>query len=474
MSAGLPNETSIFERRTVGEIYEEIRDVYRRYPQPWVIGYSGGKDSTAVLQLVWHAIEELPPDQRQKPIFVIASDTGVENPVIASHIRHTLELVNRASDRNRLPFQARPVVPTVSDSFWVNLIGRGYPAPTSRFRWCTDRLKIKPIDRFIEEKVSQYGEVILVLGLRESESATRKQLMSTYQVEDHLLRRHASMPGAYIYAPLAEFSASDVWRYLQDVPSPWGSDNDDLATLYNRANAEERPMVIDTSTPPTGRNRFGCWVCTLTEQDASMEALIETGEAWMRPLLKFREWLNRTTVPENKREYRDIRGRDGRVILKKDGTPAARTYKLKYSKYMLERVLQIQQDVRQEGPDPNLVLISEHELFEVRRIWRTERQDWEDSVPRIFREITGHDLEWPADDDTPFDAEHKALLSSICREHDVPFELVARMLEAERQMKGMARRAGIYKALGAELAREWRSEAEILNEKPLQLKLDLS
>jgi DNA sulfur modification protein DndC len=282
------------------------------------------------------------------------------------------------------------------------------------------------------------------------------------------------MPGAYIYAPLAEFSASDVWRYLQDVPSPWGSDNDDLASLYNRANAEERPMVIDTSTPPTGRNRFGCWVCTLTEQDASMEALIETGEAWMRPLLKFREWLNRTTVPENKREYRDIRGRDGRVILKKDGTPAARTYKLKYSKYMLERVLQIQQDVRQEGPDPNLVLISEHELFEIRRIWRTERQDWEDSVPRIFRKITDHDLKWPADDDAPFDAEHKALLSSICREHDVPFELVARMLEAERQMKGMARRAGIYKALGAELAREWRSEKEILNEKPLQLKLDLS
>lgn len=474
MSTGLPNETSIFERRILPDIYNEIRNLYRRYPQPWVIGYSGGKDSTAVLQLVWKAIEGLTLHQRQKPIFVIASDTGVENPVIAGHITNTLELVKRAADKSRLPFRPRPVLPTLNDSFWVNLIGRGYPAPTSRFRWCTDRLKIKPINRFIEDKVSQYGEVILVLGLRESESATRKQLMSTYEVGDHLLRRHASMSGAYIYAPLAEFSASDVWKYLQEESSPWGGDNDDLANLYSRGHAEERPMVIDTSTPPTGSNRFGCWVCTLTKHDASMEALIETGEQWMKPLLEFRDWLNRTTIPENKREYRDIRGRDGRVILKKDGTPAARTYKFEYSKHMLRRVLEIQQVVRRQGPDPNLELISEDELFEIRRIWRTERQDWEDSVPRIFREINGSDLKWPADDDAPFDAEHKALLSSICSEYDVPFELVARMLEAERQMKGMARRAGIYKALGAELAREWRNEEEILTQKPIQLELGMS
>lgn len=473
MSTGLPNEISILEHGAVEDIYDEIRSVYRRYPQPWVIGYSGGKDSTAVVQLVWKALEGLRSDQRRKPVFVIASDTGVENPVIASYIKNTLDLVNEVADERGLPFHARPVVPKVNDSFWVNLIGRGYPAPTSRFRWCTDRLKIKPIDRFIKEKVSEHGEVILVLGLRESESATRKQLMSTYQVDDHLLRRHATMAGAYIYAPIAEFSAGDVWRYLQEVAAPWGGDNDSLAALYTRANAEERPVVIDTSTPPTGRNRFGCWVCTLTEHDASMEALIQTGEEWMKPLLEFREWLNRTTVPENKRKYRDIRGRDGRVILKRDGTPAARTYKLRYSKYMLRRLLEIQGVVRREGPEPDMELVSAQELFEIRRIWRTERQDWEDSVPRIFRDVSGHDLEWPRDDDAPFDAGHKALLSSICEEYEVPFELVARMLEAERQMRGMARRAGIYKALGAELAREWRSEKDILSEKPLQLELGL-
>lgn len=474
MSNGLPNESSVFEYRTIEDIYREIRDVYQRYPQPWVIGYSGGKDSTATLQLVWKAIKELAAAKRQKPIFVIASDTGVENPIIVDHINSTLRRVGEAAEATGLPFQAEKVVPTVNDSFWVNLIGRGYPAPTTRFRWCTDRLKIKPTNRFIEEKVTQYGEVIVVLGLRKSESATRKQLMNIYQVENHVLRRHASLPGAYIYAPIADFSAEDVWKYLQEMPSPWGGDNQELAALYSRTNADERPMVIDTSTPPTGRGRFGCWTCTVAKRDASMEALIETGEGWMQPLLEFREWLNETTDPKRKREFRDIRGRDGRVILKKDGTPAARTYKMKISEEMLERVLRIQQAVRRDGPDPKITLILEQELFEIRRIWRTERQDWEDSAPRIFYKVNGYNLDWPADDDTSFDADHKALLSGICREYDVPFELVARMLEAERQMRGMARRAGIYKALDAELAREWRSEAEILAEKPLQLRLELS
>jgi DNA sulfur modification protein DndC len=204
-----------------------------------------------------------------------------------------------------------------------------------------------------------------------------------------------------------------------------------------------------------------------------MEALVNNGEDWMQPLLEFRQWLNSTTVPENKRKYRDIRGRDGRVILKKDGTPAARTYKRKYSKYMLRRVLKIQQHIQRNGPDPDISLISREELFEIRRIWRTERQDWEDSVPKIYWEVTGQNLNWPQDDDATFDAGHEALLSSLCREYGVPFELIARMLEAEREKLGMARRAGIYKALGEELGREWRSEKEILAEPSIEEELGL-
>ena len=182
----------------------------------------------------------------------------------------------------------------------------------------------------------------------------------------------------------------------------------------------------------------------------------------MRPLWEFRKWLYATTDPKRKREFRDIKGRDGRVILKKDGTPAARTYKLEISKRILEQVLRAQLAVRRDGPDPSMTLISEAELHEIRRIWRTERQDWDDSVPRIFRQVNGNGPEWAVDDDSPFDSDHKRLLSSICREYEVPFDLIARLLEAERRSAGMARRASIQKTLSSVLAEEWRSEEETL------------
>src|SRR5947208_13615696 len=97
MITGLPTERSALNERSLKDIYDEIRDVYKRYPQPWVIGYSGGKDSTTVLQMVWNAIKGLPPEERQKPIFVIASDTKVETPVIVDYIDNTLRRVNEAA-----------------------------------------------------------------------------------------------------------------------------------------------------------------------------------------------------------------------------------------------------------------------------------------------------------------------------------------------------------------------------------------
>jgi DNA sulfur modification protein DndC len=464
MADGLPNERSVFEQRTIQDIYAEIRDVYRRYSQPFVIGYSGGKDSTTVLQLVWKALEELPPAERQKSVFVIASDTKVETPVIVDYIDKTLRLINEAAQATGMPFRAEKVMPTLNNSFWVNLIGRGYPAPTSRFRWCTERLKIEPANRFIAEKVAQYGEVIMVLGVRKTESSTRMQLMRTNQIGDHFLRRHSMLPGAFVYAPAADFSTDDVWTYLLQVPSPWGSNNRDLAALYRNASAGECPLVIDDSTPSCGNSRFGCWVCTVATRDTSMEAMIDNGEEWLEPLLEFREWLAVTIDPARKREFRDIKGRDGKVKFK-TGTKElmARTYKLETSQQMLEKVLRIQQQVRCNGPDSQATLIEEAELHEIRRLWRTERQDWEDSVPRIFCEVNGYDLDWPVDDNGHFDDEEKKLLAGICGENEVPFDLIARMLEEERRANGMARRAGIQKALERVLAQEWRSEEEILS-----------
>ena len=277
-----------------------------------------------------------------------------------------------------------------------------------------------------------------------------------------------------MYAPIADFTTDDVWTYLLQVPSPWGGNNRDLHALYRSANNGECPLVIDTSTPSCGSSRFGCWVCTVAQRDSSMEALVDSGEEWLEPLLEFRDWLARTIDPVHKLEYRDVRGRDGRIILKKDGTPAARTYKLTTSQEMLVRLLRAQCCVQKRGPDPAFRLISNEELFEIRRLWRIERQDWEDSLPRIHREVAGTDLDWPIDDNGVFSASEKTLLQTICSEYGVPSELVAGMLEVERQSMGMARRSGIQKDLAALLGKDWDPLPEnAMTDRPRDLQLEM-
>ena len=459
---------SVFDARDLKEIHGEIQTLYLQNERPWVVGYSGGKDSTAALQLVWQAVQALSPEQRTKPVYVIASDTQVETPMIVDYITSNIAMMNEAARRQGLPIEASMVRPDIAGSFWVNLIGRGYPAPTTRFRWCTERMKILPANRFIESKVAEHGEVIMVLGVRSSESATRAQLMNTYQVgTEGLLRRHTTLRGAYVYAPIQDFSVSDVWTYLLGVPSPWGNNNRDLSAMYRNANSGECPLVIDDTTPSCGSSRFGCWVCTVASRDSSMEALIDNGEDWMEPLLAFRDWLAETTNPEKKRIYRDIKGRDGRVILKRDGKPAARTYKLDANKDMLRKLLEIQEQVMRSSPDPDLRLISMEELHEIRRIWRTERQDWEDSVPAIYDAVASSPVDWPSDDDVGFGQSQKALLEGICSEHGVPFELLAKLLDVQRRTDGMARRGDIHKQIAAVLHQEWRQEDEIVEQASL-------
>lgn len=468
MGDSAKTKNSVFDKKTLKEIIEEIQSIYLEYPQPWVIGYSGGKDSTTVLQLVWLAIDKLPERQREKPIYVIASDTKVETPVIVDHLDNTLDRVNKVAKKKNLPFEAQKVMPSLNDSFWVNLIGRGYPAPTTRFRWCTDRMKIKPANRFIEDKVTEHGEVIMLLGVREQESATRQQLMRTYEVKEHVLRRHTSLPGAYVYAPIAEWSVDDVWTFLFQIESPWGNDNRDLAAMYRDANAGECPLVIDDSTPSCGNSRFGCWVCTVAEKDSSMQAMIDNGEDWMQPLLEIRNFLKKTTDPEKKREYRSIKGRDGRVFFKNNSDElAARTYTLETSKNILKQVLKAQKKIDEESkiPAQDSKLISQEELNEIRRLWKTEREDWDDSVPEIYEEVFGKKVKWPKDDDGFFNSEQKELLANHCKEFDVPVDLLAKLLEAERQSMGVARRAKIHKNIASILGEEWRDEEVILQEK---------
>jgi DNA sulfur modification protein DndC len=458
-------DRSMVNAPALAERYREIQQVYLSDRRPWVVGYSGGKDSTCALQMVWTALAQLPSEQRQKPVYVISSDTLVETPVIVRYIDFTLERIRVAAQAQGLPIQTEKVTPTTDRSFWVNLIGRGYPAPSRRFRWCTERLKIEPADAFIKARVAEFGEVVMVLGVRSSESATRAQVMSFHRIKGSALSRHSSLHNAFVYAPIEALSTDDVWTYLLQSPSPWGNDNRDLVAMYRNAQAGECPLVVDKTTPSCGNSRFGCWVCTVVERDHSMEGMIDSGEEWLEPLLEFRDLLAETQEPEKKRLYREFRRRSGQVaFIRGTDAPVPGPYKLEFCKELLRRLLHTQVKVQRDAPPGDApLLIHDAELHEIRRIWRTERGDWADSVPLIVREALGRDLDWVIEDAVSFTADDGRLLEEVCQAHNVPSELVVRLLDIEREAHGLKRRHAVHTRIEDLFRQEWRDLDTLLS-----------
>lgn len=297
----------------IQHIENEIIDQYlydKNDSRPWIIGFSGGKDSTMLLQVVWNALKKIDPILLTRRVYVVCNDTLVENPKIAQFIDRTLQKIQKEANLSQLPITVKGTIPNLEDSFWVRLIGLGYPAPNKFYRWCTERLKINPTTKFITETITETGEVIILLGTRSAESANRAATIKKYEIKGKRLRKH-QLPSAYVYAPLKDVTTDELWVYLNQVPPPWGGTHKELITLYRNANAGDCPLVIDKSTPSCGSSRFGCWTCTVVNKDKSMDGLIDNGEEWMQPLSDIRNYLMETR--DNPEKYRRKERRNGSI-----------------------------------------------------------------------------------------------------------------------------------------------------------------
>jgi DNA sulfur modification protein DndC len=444
----------------------DVVEIYLSDNRPWVIGYSGGKDSTSVVRIVFEALATLPAEKRTKPIFVVSSDTLVETPMVVNIIHETLAKIGEASLKLSLPIiVVPPVTPKENETFWVNLIGRGYPAPTRQFRWCTERMKIDPISEFIKSKVAAFGEVVVVLGSRMQESSSRAQVMKRHRIDGSRLARHSSLPNAFVFTPIDMWTADDVWEYLFSGPAPWGGDHQALFDLYKGSNSGECPLVIDTTTPSCGNSRFGCWVCTVVTQDRAMDGLIETGHKWMIPLKQIRDDLYETTKPENKAAYRNFKRRDGRVTVltnkvSNEDKHVLGPYKLSYRKDLLRRLLETQRRISSDPAAGGFQVITKGELEAIRVHWRTDpnEPEWEDPIPKMYLEIVGESLEWEVNDDFIFNHSEMTILESLSEKHQVPKELFMKLIELELSFEGYARRSQLQNKIENLLSRDWGLE----------------
>lgn len=503
----------------VSEAKEHIKKVYLSDDRPWVVGYSGGKDSTVVVQLVFEALSELPTEQLHKKVYVISSDTLVETPLIIQSINVTLHRIQEEALKRDLPIETHKVKPKYEQSFWANIIGKGYPSPNQQFRWCTDRLKIEPANAFIMDKVSTFGEVIMVLGVRENESATRDNVLKSHTVEGKDLMRHSTLTNAYVFAPIRQFSLNNVWDYLLENPSPWGNDNHKLNKLYQDSSSGECPLVVDKtikeSAGSCGNSRFGCWVCTVVNEDKALNGFILSGSDWMKPLLQFRNWLAgirdlrevrmkyrmggqiyfnpikteikdgieyviipkkssrpKQEIPlkefdirekEELKSYLDEKGidlstsEDPKVLVKLNenqyGQLGLGPFTIETRKEILRRLLIVQRDL-QHPEEENFELIKEEELRIIRRYW-LENGDWEDSLPSIFKEVMGYDLDWEYDDRPLFDSEQITDLEVLCSKYNVDFKSLKKLVALEKNFAGYKVRRGLMQEIEKVLKQDY-------------------
>lgn len=440
---------------TIDGLMETIRNLYLCDDIPWVIGYSGGKDSTATLQLVWLALSALPKEQIKKPVHIINTDTMVESPVISKWVKKSLKTMDEAAEKQGLPFVTHRLTPAMDNTFWVNFIGRGYPFPRKKLRWCTDRLKIQPVNTFVKDQIAEHGEIIMVIGTRKAESARRAKTMAYYEKKRvrELLSPNQAMVNELVFSPLEDWNDNDVWVFLMQYKNPWGYSNKELLTLYKGATADnECPMMVEKGLPSCGKSRFGCWVCTMVAQDKSMEAMISNDEekAWMTPLLEFRNKFGNEELDRDRRSFRKMAGYlEGSYKQLHHGP-----YKKEVREEWLRDLLTIQKDINENGPEEfsDLELITLPELRNIRRIWVLEKHEFSDTLPTIYEEVMGKpfsDPEWIAPE--AFKGEEWDLLKEVVNElypdEELAFEMAYSLIDIENHSNSLNQRKGVSDSL---------------------------
>lgn len=346
------------------------------------------------------------------------------------------------------------VTPPPSNSFWANVIGRGFPTPrmNGTFRWCTDRLKINPSADYIRRVIQEENqEVVVLLGVRKAESIARKRRIEGRELANRLMNRHETIQDAYVYNPIVELTTDDVWDVLLKVDggkTPWGSNNNELVSLYADADSGECPFAgihAGGQTQSCGNSRFGCWVCTVVKEDKSLNGFIKSGHRELIPLAEFRKWLMSIRDID---EYREKRRRNGTVYETKNGDMGYGPFTWEARKLILMKLLETQERMGYE-------LITIQELEAIDEIWDDELDLSRRALVDLYREITGKSLPWDQYKDALIDVETMKELENLSEENDVPFDLVRNILLSVYHNKNFSNKRIMKEAMGRLLNQQW-------------------
>ena len=328
------NKTSDKE---LGLLYERAQrafdEIASRGLPSWIVTFSGGKDSTLTALL---ATDYLARMQSPPQLTVVYSDTLLEVPQMRHAAGSFLRYLEVLAKEDQLPIRALIVQPELSNRFWVRMIGRGYPPPKPKFRWCTHRLKILPASPIVKTQTP----TAVLTGVRYGESAKRTgRLLATCATggecgQDYWAQKGPKGSNITYFAPIINWPTCKVWDFLHFVAPQAGWPTQSVYNLYGDSNL-----------------RFGCWTCTLVTRDKTVEALIQRNpRSPLQAMHEFRQYFYEESTKRRNRWMRS--GHLG---------PLNMTFR----RTLLEKLLKLQRDT-------NMSLISDEEIAEIRRLWATK------------------------------------------------------------------------------------------------------
>lgn len=334
---------------SAAQVIDNTREALEGNPDShWIIGFSGGKNSTALLKVF--ASAALDARRLPKRIDVIYCDTGVENPVLDAYVKTLFANLADEFARTDLPFHTSILRAPIENRFFVKIIGRGYPPPTNNFRWCTNNLRIRPVAAFI--RAAALGGAIVALGMRRAESRQRDRSLARgggdiWQMQIEGGRQYR------MFLPILDFDVYEVWDTVFSLPFPSSIQPDALAVLYRGA-AGEYPIIKAPQAAPCASGRFGCWTCTVVRRDRSSELLVAAGHRNLLPYLEFRDWLAR---------IRNDAWR--RWPIRRNGTAGLGPFTLEARREIFTKLKKLEVVVEAS-------LLSKEELEEIERLWLSD------------------------------------------------------------------------------------------------------
>jgi len=412
-----------------------LKTEYLADTRPWVVTFSGGKDSTTVLQLVMEMLLDLRKEgQDNKKVYVVSSDTGVEMPIIEDYTTNKLTQIENFIKQENLNMEVNLLKPKVTESFWTLLLGKGYPSPNQTFRWCTDRMKIKPATHFLKSLTEKNESILMLLGVRSDESQARAESIAKRDENHRGFSKHGEIPNAFVFSPVKDWSNADVWTYLSKYPAPWG-EHQDMMKLYDKGSGEaDCNIALNPEAASCGKTRFGCWVCTVVSQDKSMANMLRNDEDfWMKPLHEFRNKLEKYRYDHTKRQSR-----------RRNGQKSVGPFLLSVRKELLEELLQIEQSLIALGKMGSKKLISDEEIEQIQEEWLHDGDFFESAITMAHN--VGRLIQYESV--KSFNEEERQFIEKECNSENlpiqIPIKLIEDLMQTEHNYRHQLRRSKIF------------------------------